>query len=68
VPAALWEHLVLDVRRRDAGVHVQVRGPLDVEEVAVAAVHVDDDGRDLEVLRRDALLGVTQRHGELELA
>ena len=58
VAAALRQDLVLDVRSRDAGVDVELGRPLDVEDVPVAAVHVDDERRDLEVLRRDPLLGV----------
>ena len=68
VAAPLREDLVLEVRGRDARGHVQLGGALDVEEIAVAAVHVDDDGRDLEVLRRRALLRITYGHRELEFA
>ena len=54
--------------RGDAGGDEQLRLPLDVEDVAVTAVHVDDDGRDVEVSRRGPLLRVADRHRELELA
>ena len=68
VAAALRENLVLEMRGRDARGHVQLGGALDVEEVAIPAVHVDDDGRDLEMLRRSALVRVTHGHRELEFA
>ena len=68
VPAALGHHLVLEMSRRDAGVDVQLDGALDVEEVAVARVHVDHDRRDLEVDGRRFLLRVANGHRQLELA
>ena len=68
VAAALGQHLVLDVRRGDARVDVQLGLALDVEDVAVAGVHVDDHRRDVEVPRGDALLGVADRRRQLELA
>ena len=66
--APLGHHLVFDVRRRDPGIDVQLRRALDVEDVAVADVHVDDHRRDVKVLRLVALVGVADRHRELELA
>jgi hypothetical protein len=57
VPAALRQDLVLEVRRRDPGIHEQLGLALDVEDVPIARVHVDDDRRDVEVPWRDALLG-----------
>ena len=66
--AAFGEDLILDVGARDAGVHVQLGDALHVEEISVTAVHVDDDGRDLEMGRGDALLRIAGRHRELELA
>jgi hypothetical protein len=46
VTAPLREDLVFEVRAGHAGVHVQLRDALDVEEISVAAVHVDDDRGD----------------------
>ena len=66
--AALGHHLVLEVSGGDAGPHVEVDGALDVEQVAVAGVHVDDDGRDLQVNGLDSFLRIAHRHRELELA
>ena len=65
--APLRHHLVFQVRRGDAGVDVELDRALHVEEVAVTRVHVDDDGRDLEVERRRFLFRVAHGHGELEL-
>ncbi len=48
VAAALGQHLVLQVRCGDAGRDEQLGLALDVEDVAVARVHVDDDRRDVE--------------------
>ena len=68
VAAALRHDLVFEVRRGDACVDVQLDRALDVEQVSVAGVHVDDDGRDLEVDGRHLLLGVAHCHGQLKLA
>jgi hypothetical protein len=68
VTTPLGHDLVLEVRSGNARTHIQVGRSLDVEEVAVAGVHVDDDRGDLEVDRRNVLLGVTDRHRQLELA
>src|SRR4029079_3213002 len=65
--AALGQDLVLDVRPSHAGVHVELGGALDVEEVAVAAVHIHDDRRDLQMGGRDALFRIAGGHRELEL-
>ena len=56
------------MRAGDARVDVQLGHPLNVEEVAVAAVHIDDDRRDLEMRRWHTLFRVAHRHGQLELA
>jgi len=68
VAATLGEHLVLDMGRGHPAVHVELGGPLDVEDVAVAAIHVDDHRRDVEMPWRDALLRVADGHGQLEFA
>jgi hypothetical protein len=68
VATTLGQHLVLDVRRRHARVDVQLGRARDVEDVAVAGVHVDDHRRDLEMARGDALVRVADGHGQLELA
>ena len=68
VPAPLGKDLILEMRAGDARVDVQLGHPLNVEEVAVAAVHIDDDRRDLEMRRWHTLFRVAHRHGQLELA
>jgi hypothetical protein len=68
VAAALGQHLVLDVRRRHATIDVQLGGALHVEDVAVAAIHVHDQRRDLEVPWSDALPRVSHGLRQLELA
>src|SRR5205814_7543488 len=47
VAASLGHYLVFDVRGGDAGVDVQIGRALDVEEVAVAGVHVDHNRGEL---------------------
>src|SRR5207244_822269 len=68
VPAALGQHLVFDVGRRYARRDVELGGPLDVEDVAVPAIHVHDHRWDIEVPRGYTLLRVAHRHGQLELS
>src|SRR2546427_2024864 len=53
VTAALGKDLVLEVRAGEARVHIELGRALDVEQVPVAAVHVDDDRRGREGARRD---------------
>src|SRR5207245_11782236 len=67
VAARVGEDLVFEVGRGHAGGDVELGGALDVEDVAVAPVHVDDRRWDVEVPRGDALLRVAHRHGQLEL-
>ena len=55
------------MRGGHTGRHQQLGLALDVEDVPVAGVHIDDDGRDVEMARRDALLGVADRRGQLHL-
>src|ERR1700693_317852 len=66
--AAFGEHLVLDVRGGDAGGDVELGGALDVEDVAVAAVHVDDHRWDVEVPGLHPFFRITNGHGQLGLA
>src|SRR5713226_1781085 len=61
VTAPLGEDLVLQVSRGHACVDVKLGGPLYIEDVAVAAVHVDDDQRDVQGSRGDTLLGIAHR-------
>src|SRR5439155_3217868 len=68
VSAALGQHLVFDVRRRHAGIDVKLGGALHVEDVAVAAIHVHDERRNIEVPRRGSLFRIAYRLGELEFA
>src|SRR5256886_7311014 len=50
------------------GGDVELGGAMDIEDVAVAAVHVDDHRGEVEMPRGDLFLGFAYGHGQLELA
>src|SRR5947207_3553524 len=68
VAASLGKNLILDVRRGHAGIDVELSGPLHVEDVSIATVHIDDDRRDVLMSWWSAFFRIPDRHGELKLS
>ena len=66
--ASLGKNLILDVGCRNAGIDVELCRPLHIEDVSIAAVHIDDDRRNVEMLRWSAFFRIAHRHRELKLS